>query len=144
MGITMTTTETQIKAYIQSQMERTEKAIIRTLQYVGEQCVISARQFGSYRDNTGNLRNSTGYVIVKNGNIINNQIDTSTKGGRESKKMVEELAPQYTCGIALIVVAGMEYAATVAAKGYNVLDSAELTAQALLPKLLQQLKDKSK
>jgi hypothetical protein len=58
--------------------------------------------------------------------------------------MVEELAPQYTCGIALIVVAGMEYAATVAAKGYNVLDSAELTAQALVPKLLQQLKDKSK
>lgn len=113
-----------------------ENKLIRVLKYTGEQCVNIAREQGSYQDRTGNLRASSGYVIVHNGEIV----ERSTFEIKESQKLAEEVANRITSRIALIVVAGMNYAAYVEARGYNVLTSSEQFAEVQVPKLLKQLK----
>jgi hypothetical protein len=143
MPIKTITTRQEIDAYLAEQAHRTERAIVNTLAYVGEQCVNTARIGGSYRDQTGNLRSSVGYVIVKDGSVIHtSSFEVERQGGQgstEGKQFAERKARQYGKGIVLIVVAGMNYAAYVSATGRDVLDSAELTADRLIPQLMQQL-----
>ena len=143
MPIRPITTRQEIATYIEQQVRRTEQAVINTLAYVGETCVSTARIAGSYTDQTGNLRSSTGYVLVKDGRVIRVSSFEVEKGGgdgaRKGRTFAEQKAREYPKGIALIVVAGMLYAAYVSASGRDVLDSAELRANQLVPQLLGQL-----
>lgn len=149
MGIRMTTLMSEINAAIQAEAERVEMLTIRALAYLGEKCVIEARdrpQEASWFDQSGNLRSSIGYVIVHNGKIIKysefNQVKQGTDGIKEGKELAKELAKQYTSGYALIVVAGMNYAELVEAMdNKNVLASAELFARGELPKTMVKLKN---
>jgi hypothetical protein len=50
------------------------------------------------------------------------------------------LAGNYPKGYVLIVVAGMNYATYVEAKGYNVLSTAEHLAQVEFPRMIAELK----
>lgn len=61
------------------------------------------------------------------------------KGSDTGKQFARSLAAQRTSGISLIVVAGMNYARYVADKGFNVLDSAEILADRLVPGIMEQL-----
>jgi hypothetical protein len=148
MPIKPITTRQEIDAYLAEQVQRTEKAVINTLAYVGEQCINTARIGGSYRDQTGNLRSSVGYVVVKDGKVIHtSSFEVEKHGGQgatEGRAFAERKAHEFGKGIVLIVVAGMNYAAYVSAKGRDVLDSAELTADKLVPQLMQQLTTKKK
>lgn len=145
----MTTPMSEINAAIQAETERVEMFTIRTLAYLGEKCVIEARdrpQEASWFDQSGNLRSSIGYVIVHNGKIIKysefNQVKNGTDGPMEGKELAEELAKKHTSGYALIVVAGMNYAELVEAMdNKNVLASAELFARGELPKMMVKLKN---
>lgn len=145
----MTTLMSEINAAIQAEAERVEMLTIRALAYLGEKCVIEARdrpQEASWFDQSGNLRSSIGYVIVHNGKIIKysefNQVKQGTDGIKEGKELAKELAKQYTSGYALIVVAGMNYAELVEAMdNKNVLASAELFARGELPKMMVKLKN---
>lgn len=143
MGIRQTTSMTEIDRYIEEQVERITNALIYNLQYIGERCLNAARQTSSYKDRTGNLRSSLGYVIVKDGKIVeqsNFEIVMQGDGGAKSGiRYAKEVARQFPEGLVLIVVAGMNYAAHVAATGRDVLDSAELLADKLVPRILKQL-----
>jgi len=145
MPIKRETPNSAIDDYIQELVERKKQVIIRNLAYVGEQCVNEARSYNGnqYTDQTGNLRSSTGYVIVSDGNIdkIGNfqPIKGGNEGAKEGQVFAKQIASQFPKGICLIVVAGMKYAAYVSAKGYNVLDSSELLADKLVPQMLNQL-----
>lgn len=143
MGITQKTPESEIDRYIEEQVERITNALIYNLQYVGERCLNTARQTNSYKDRTGNLRSSLGYVIVKDGKI---QCQSDFKvmmqgidGAKSGIQYAKEVARQFPEGIVLLVVAGMEYAAYVSATGRDVIDSAELLADNLVPQILKQL-----
>lgn len=135
----------EVEAYLLDNIERIEQVVVRNLSFVGESCLTAARSTNSYKDRSGNLRSSTGYVIVKNGKIINQIIhaagsgDDRKTGVSEGEKFMREIVRQFPEGIALIVVAGMNYAGYVSAKGYDVLDSAELLAEQLVPQLMTQL-----
>lgn len=122
--------------------EKVRKVFINVLEYVGEQCVIEARENGNYKDQTGNLRCSISYAIVEDGKIIKHGLPAQYKQGKKgadtAKKYLEEVGKRFS-GTSLIVVAGMNYAAYVERNGYNVLTSAELLADELVPKLLKQL-----
>jgi hypothetical protein len=148
MPIRPITTKSEIAAYIEAKIRRTEQAVINTLAYVGEVCVNTARIGGSYRDQTGNLRSSTGYVLVKDGSEVRSSSFEAEKGGSDGaskgRAFATQKARQYPRGIVLIVVAGMSYAAHVSASGRDVLDSAELKADQLVPQLLGQLAKKTK
>lgn len=143
MPIKQTTPMSEIDKYTEQRLKSLEQAVIRTLAYCGEVCLNVARSTNSYKDQTGNLRSSIGYVVAVDGRIINqSDFQTVKTGGQGSKKGAEfakHIARRFPKGICLIVVAGMEYAVHVKNKGYDVIDSAELTADRIVPQMLKQL-----
>lgn len=138
----------EINAAIKAEVERANMLTIRALSYLGEMCVIEAKdrpQESSWFDQSGNLRSSIGYIIVHNGKTIKysefNQVKQGSDGIKEGKELATELAKQYTSGYALIVVAGMNYAELVEAMDSKVvLASAELFARNELPNMMAKLK----
>lgn len=130
--------------------KRIHKAMITVLQYIGEECVRQARENGNYIDHTGNLRNSIGYVLLCDGNIISSNFEERVQstvvnkangmGVLEGKKLADKLAKEFTKGYALIVVAGMNYAYYVETLNKDVLDSAERYAMRVTPKMMSDLR----
>lgn len=128
---------------------RIHRAIVTMLTYIAEQCVRKAREDGTYTDRTGNLRNSIGYVLLRNGDIISSNFENKVeskvidaangKGILEGQALAEELARKAGKGYTLIIVAGMHYAYYVETRGYDVLDSAERLAEQRVPVLMKQL-----
>ena len=118
-------------AFFAEYAQRVVNVAIRNLCYIGESCINIGRSTNTYKDQTGNLRNSIGYVVVCDGQVIGEKF-TNEHG----KEFINELVSECGKGIYLIVVAGMRYATYVSAKGLDVLDSAELEAE----KLMKQLK----
>ena len=144
MPIRNNTAEAEIAARIDEQLRRIDKAIIYNLSYVGEQVLNAARGTNSYKDRTGNLRSSIGYVIARDGEIVQmsgfSVVKDGSEGSAEGKDYAAQLAANFHSGYVLIVVAGMDYAFYVKKKGYDVIDSAELLAEQLVPKMLKSLK----
>lgn len=141
MPIECKTSRAQIDKALQKQMERMHTAIIRKLCYIGEEAVNYARNTSlkgrDYKDQTHNLRSSTGYVVTYDGKIVFSSdfrpdSETGTEGAQAGRNYAEQIAAKQGKGYALIVVAGMNYARYVSAKGYDVLDSAELKARELI------------
>ena len=143
MPIKRLTPPAEIDRYIAGRVEAIKEAIIRMMLYVGEQVLNAARMTNSYKDQTGNLRSSIGYVVAIDGEIVQmSSFDTVKEGqdgSRGGKEYAIQLVRDFPKGIVLIVVAGMNYASYVSAKGYDVLDSSELLADKLVPQMLQQL-----
>lgn len=143
MPVKLTTPRSAFDMAIDELTEQAENAIINILMYVGESCITEARDNGSYMDQTGNLRSSIGYVVVNNGNIVGIKVGEQVKDGTEGKGKAESymtrLASEHSAGICLIVVAGMNYAVYVEGRGKNVLSSAELLAERMVPQMLEQL-----
>lgn len=139
--------EGNLERYIEERAQRMIQALIYRLKYIGERCVNAARisehKGKDYLDQTGNLRSSTGYVIVVDGQIAGESSFEVVKDGRQGsvdgRMLAERLAGEYPTGIVLIVVAGMKYAIYVADRGYDVLDSAEDLARREIPKMLEKL-----
>lgn len=143
MPVKLTTPRSAFDMAIDEITEQAENAIINILMYVGESCITEARDNGSYMDQTGNLRSSIGYVVVNNGKIVGMKVCEQVKDGTEGKGKAESymtrLASEHSTGICLIVVAGMNYAVYVEGRGKNVLSSAELLAERMVPQMLEQL-----
>lgn len=143
MPIKRLTPTAEIDRYITGRVEAIKKAIVYNLCAVGEQVLNAARLTNSYKDQTGNLRSSIGYIVAVDGEIVQMSSFDTVKEGREGSRGGKEYAMQlvrdFPHGIVLIVVAGMNYASYVSAKGYDVLDSSELLADKLVPQMLQQL-----
>lgn len=148
MAITPAFTQSDIRQMFERKKAQIELAIALRLSELGEMCVNEARNEGSYMDQTGNLRSSTGYVIVDHGRVVavdfkqvsGSQPAQGLKGAYVGEAYARQLATRYSKGYALIVVAGMRYAAHVEATGRNVLNSAELLAERELPRMIAQLK----
>lgn len=135
MSLEVTTPIGEVQQYIEEQLALKVEVLINKLSYIGEGALRIAREQGSYTDRTKNLRNSTGYVIAIDGQVV-------TRAGFRTKNengaaFAEELARTTEGKAVLVVCAGMNYATYVSKRGYDVLDSAELEAQALAEKLLK-------
>lgn len=133
MAIKQTTSMASIQYYLEKRIKENNDLVIKRLSRIGEMYIREARTKGSYTDQTENQRNSIGYVIADNGNVV--QSSGFEKGGPEGRKLAYQLANNEQGTAALILVAGTNYASYVAAKGYDVLDSAEL----ITPRLMKQL-----
>lgn len=70
MPITQLTPMSEIERYTEEQIERLKISILRTFMYIGEACLNKARSTDSYKDQTGNLRSSIGYIITADGRVI--------------------------------------------------------------------------
>ena len=142
----MTTPASRIDTLINKEKERVEVLTVRALSYLGELCVIEARnrpQEISWYDRSGNLRSSIGYAIIHNGKILEysdfTQVRQGNEGVRKGKALIEELSKKFANGYALVVVAGMNYAVHVESKGRDVLTSAEKQAEKAIAKELADL-----
>lgn len=136
-------TPSDIARLLKAKKEIIEEAILGRLKFVGEKFIRNARTNGNYKDQTGNLRSSIGYVILKDGK----QIFTNFRGKKEAGQLkaievANEAAEEFKRGFVLIVVAGMEYAASVESKSYDVLTASSLLAEQDLKAAIEELKNK--
>ena len=60
----------EIDRYTEQELKRLQTVLIRSLQYCGEQVLNKARSTNSYKDQTGNLRSSLGYVVAVDGRVV--------------------------------------------------------------------------
>ncbi|WP_208021520.1 hypothetical protein [Flavicella sediminum] len=111
--------------------ERAEWKALETLRYLGEEFVNKARLLNTYRDRTGNLRASIGYIILKDGVVVEENFERSNDGSSKGKEVAAKLSDLYPSGFVLIGVAGMEYSRYVEAKGYDVISGSEPEASEL-------------
>lgn len=108
----MSTLELEEKIMRHVNTETLDK-LIKRMDVVGQTGSDWARTNGSYKDHTGNLRNSIYYVILKDGKPVRTPKDTA---GADVVNQVSE-----THALDLIIYAGMYYGLFVEARGYTVL-----------------------
>lgn len=146
MAIKPNFTKDDVRKRFDAFLNEIEKEQIARLQRLGEMCLVEARTNKGYMMQTGALLSSTGYEVFVDGVAIHSQFDAASGAesnaaemGIKSGQSIAETIGKGTKGIALVVVAGMNYAAYVEAKGYNVLSSAEHLAERELPRMLEKL-----
>lgn len=146
MAIKPNFTKDDVRKRFDAFLNEVEKKQIARLQRLGEMCLVEARTNKGYMMQTGALLSSTGYEVFVDGVAIHSQFDAASGAesnaaemGIKSGQSIAETIGKGTKGIALVVVAGMNYAAYVEAKGYNVLSSAEHLAERELPRMLEKL-----
>lgn len=120
-GVKALFTGKQVANIFEQFEKEADKKLLQTLQYLGEQFVNKARISGNYTDRTGNLRSSVGYIILNNGKIIDSNFQGKQKGKNQGISVANEVAITHPVGYVLIGVAGMNYAAYVEAKGFDVI-----------------------
>lgn len=134
--------------------------LIRKIAYIAEQAVNKQRDLGeeykglsakelakrrrkphtpNYIDDTGNLRQSIGYMIAVDGEPIAADLQSQA-----AKNLANDALSGSPKGIVLILTAGMEYAKYVHRFGYDVLTTAELFCKQQFEKMLNKYKQKSK
>lgn len=130
-------------------IDRTEEKTFQLLSRAGEVFVKYARDHGGYRDQTGNLRSSIGYVIVCDNEVLTENFESSDKGTDRStglgkaRQLAAQVGSSHPTGWALICVAGMTYAATVEAMGKDVITCAVTATEEDLRKQIQKVFDKA-
>jgi hypothetical protein len=153
-----------ISQMVEDRKGKIRQAVISRLQFIGETFVTNARNERTYKDHTGNLRNSIGYIILENGEqLFENFVKSAqveiviTEGKKKGKTKITsgddaglakghdfatEVAVRFPRGLVLIVVAGMQYAAAVEARGYDVLTGSSQQASTDLKNALEELSQK--
>lgn len=127
---------------------------------LGERMVKLARDNGNYEDQTANLRNSIGYIVIQSNKVVydsftGNRPPRHDPQQRADIDMAHQRGLQYANEVGaslggyktyLVFVAGMEYARYVEAKGYDVTqgsgDWVEANAQKLIAEFKRYLKSK--
>jgi hypothetical protein len=156
----------QIAKMIADKRLAIQNAILSRLQFAGEEFVVNARNTDTYHDQTGNLRSSIGYVVYHNGqllsdnfqavgarkrygtsnhNAVQKKYGTGTKtdeGVMKARELADEVAAEHPQGFVLVCVAGMEYAASVEARGYDVITTSSISAVKDLKQAMRDLKSK--
>lgn len=114
-------TRESVEKHLNSVSSDIESKTLAALQYAGEEFVSKARTTQTYQDQTGNLRSSIGYVILKNGRSVLERFQGKSEGISAAQTTVNMVASEHPRGLVLIGVAGMNYAAAVESKGYDVI-----------------------
>jgi hypothetical protein len=142
-GLTPMFTDAQVRRWTDKFKDRAEDAMLQALIYAGENFVKLAREHGEYRDITGNLRSSIGYVVVKDGQVASENYQQAEKGSdkstgvQQSRRLARDLALTHNQGFVLIGVAGMDYAVYVEnIKNKDVISYAEVETKKELRLLL--------
>ncbi|WP_321437167.1 hypothetical protein [uncultured Bacteroides sp.] len=152
MPIEKTTSEKAIEEAIKKAILENEKEVLKGLSLIGEECRNNARLNRGYKDQTGNLNSSIGWVVLKDGHPEYEGGLVSTPSGSEEgakgqiigAEMLDKWSSEFKEGYVLLLVAGMNYASfvqngTSRMPGRNVLKSAELIVQGLMDELMQNI-----
>lgn len=117
--------------FVQEQTDKWLDSLMEKYRKAGKQFVERARSKtkaadGSFGNITWNLRSSIGYLLLRDGDVVESYFPTlqgAAEGSITGDAYVRGLSTsnEFDSGIALICVAGMEYAYYVEAKGYDVI-----------------------
>lgn len=140
MGIKLSTPQSALNAFFESAMAIIKREILIAYAKLGEECNARIRDRSaeeSWIDHTGNLRSSIGYAIfdygMKQVESAFASIGSDATGSQEGRKMIADLAKEYSRVYALVVVAAMNYADFVEAiESKDVLASTELWARSVV------------
>ena len=140
MGIKLSTPQSALNAFFESAMAIIKREILIAYAKLGEECNARIRDRSaeeSWIDHTGNLRSSIGYAIfdygMKQVESAFASIGSGATGSQEGRKMIDDLAKEYSRVYALVVVAAMNYADFVEAiESKDVLASTELWARSVV------------
>ncbi|TXK52388.1 hypothetical protein FVR03_01340 [Pontibacter qinzhouensis] len=132
-----------VRKYIAEQVREYELHVIQAFTDAGnawqERAKLKTKSQGSFGNITFNLRSSIGYILLKDGVELAESFEvvgTGDAGAEKGLAYARELAGNYPAGIVLICVAGMEYAAAVESKGYDVITGSSLYMEQDLAELL--------
>lgn len=143
MGINPTFNQEDVSRRFAAFLDAIVEKQIKRLQELGEKCVMHAKSIPEnigFKDQTGNLRHSIGYMVFKDGIAIHEGYSQDGgEGAKVGQNLAKTIGSKYPEGVVLVVTAGMNYALYVESKGRDVLTSAEHLAQQELPKMLQKL-----
>lgn len=148
MGLVPQFTAADITREIDGAILNIEAGIIEVLRYVGEDWVKNARENlnitgafpkGDYTDRTSNLRSSIGFFILKDGTIIDENLQGTPTGNSAARSAIVRVPKT---GYQLIGVAGMDYASHVENMGYNVITSQQDVALVDLRDMLREYQEK--
>lgn len=151
MGIKAKHKDSDISDSLNKFFQRQEKALVRGLTIEGEKAVNTAKETGSYTDQTGVLRSANSYVVAVGGEEKGHGRLEEISGSKPKPKGVrgselgydyaKEIAKERSLnGVALVLANGAPYSAAVEAKGYTV----QLAAVAQLKKGVRGLKGRLK
>ena len=150
MGITKKVIGNTFEQYIVNRMKQLKQQYIRALVGVGIETVnyiVDRSGEASWFDDTGNLRSSIGFVILDEGKIIERYGFKKAKNGAEGVRIGMEFSEiiasrvsEFSHGLVLIIVAGMEYAAYVEAmENKDVLASSKFVAKRILEDKIREI-----
>lgn len=139
----------EVTQFFKQYMRIVNEEMMRTLSFLGEQCVEMTRDRepeDSWFDQTGNLRSSVGYAIYEMGKKkIESEfpiVKQGSEGAKEGKQMLDDLAKMYSQAYVLVVVAAMSYAEYVESmKSKDVLASTELWAASKVDEYLRRTRE---
>lgn len=151
MGIKMVTSESSIRVFLDRAIKTSQQCILTALSKLGEECVVRIRNRpskSSWIDHTGNLRSSIGYAVYDNGRkFLSSSFEkliSGIEGSVKGKKMIENLAKEYSKTYALVVVAAMDYAAEVEAlESKDVLSSTKTWALSVVEQRIKTALEKA-
>ena len=130
-----------VKERLRLIQEQADQAILQALDAAGQRLVETALSTKQYQNRTGNLYASTGYGVYYKGNEYSTGGFGGGDGESRGREALEQVKPQYAHSkFALIIAAGMEYAAAVERKGYAVLDGALLRSNSILADEMSKIK----
>lgn len=152
------TSDNFIKDFVQSGLIDViiNNTIVNTLETVAIKIISSAQAEGNYKDQTGNLRHSFGYIILKGDKVIYSVFPNydELKDMRNINYRLPDMAPEEYLAQAtenivsrldtsgdkwqLVVFSGAYYALFVELKGYNVLTDFVLDAKEVEEKFKQE------
>lgn len=140
MGIKVTGIR-EAKERLRKLREQADKAFLQALDDTGRRLVETALATKQYQDRTGNLSASMGYGVYYKGNEYSTGGFGGGEGEAKGREYLEQIQSQYAHSkFALIVVAGMGYAAAVERKGYVVLDGALVRSDDIVKDELRKIK----
>lgn len=136
----MTTSASALDAFLQRAARKIQENVLKALSKLGDESVVRIRNRStkeSWIDHTGNLRSSIGFAVYEQGSKYMesafSQVLSGTDGSVKGKKMINDLAKEYSRVYALVVVAGMEYAGEVEAlESKDVLASTKIWATSIV------------
>ena len=134
-------------AKIDARTEEAKASYTEAFEMACRDIVNLAKKTNTYKDQTNNLRSSIGFVLYDRGELVTENFSIAgmgtegdgAKGIVEGKRIAEEAANIYPESLIGVIVAGMEYALYVEAKGYDVLTGSCLQAKQILEKYIKVL-----
>ncbi len=143
MALKANFTQEDVRKRFDAFLKAIDSRIIKRLQFLGEKCVTHAKSIPpdkGFKDQTGNLRSSIGYMVFRDGVAVHEGYEGTDAGMRKGRDIATKVGSQNKSPYCLVVTAGMDYAVYVESRGRDVLTSAEILARKELPRMLEQLK----